>query len=75
MRACHLQIVFRVSSEQTRQEWSSMRMHQIKDVVAWELDRLTQDLHEQLAKDGSYLPKKRVIPPTAWLPPHVWFGQ
>ena len=40
--ACELAL-FRMH---TRQEWSSTRMQQIKDVVAWELDRLSQDLHE-----------------------------
>ncbi|CAE7846227.1 Cacna1h, partial [Symbiodinium microadriaticum] len=43
------------------QEWSSMRMHQIKDVVAWELDRLTQDLHEQVF--GSKHPFSNLLGP------------
>ena len=37
------------TTSDTGQEWSSFRMQQIKDVVTWELERLSQDLHEQLA--------------------------
>eukprot|EP00439_Symbiodinium_sp_Y106_P085575 s140_g29.t1 len=43
------------------QEWSSTRMQQIKDVVAWELDRLSQDLHEQVF--GSQHPFSNLLGP------------